>query len=338
MCSIYILINNIDTIYEMASRTESLSLTAGEIRYASFIAISGKAGLSEIRKGLGIHAGVASRLSASLQSRGFIEVAKDGISKTASMSESKHAQLFRKLVLEYRHIPFHRLLSGPSLEVLSAICNSNLGSRKEISQASWVPEASVARSIENLKQTGILQKRASFYVINPRFQTLKEFVLEYRHYTNQKAAQSFVKDSVILWENNREFIVETATSRDEWSKGFRLTGPSAFGRFGIPLMMPSYYYYYYSPSDKRLGLEDLIMHSLLLPQSERITLATLLMWKKNEKSIRTPYLLEQAAKYGLREKVKGIIEYLATGGKKLVPGLPLWGEFASRAEEYGIKL
>lgn len=334
--SVYILINNIDTIYEMVRRTESLSLTVGEIRYASFIAISAKAGLSEIRKGLGIHAVVTSRLSASLQSKGFIEVTKDGISKTASMSESKHAQLFRKLVLEYRHIQFHRLLSGQSLEVLSAICNSNLGSRKEISQVSWVPEASVARSVEKLKQTGILHKR-DYYIINPRFQTLKEFVLEYRHYMNQKAVQSFAKDAVILWENNREFIVETTTSRDEKSKGFRLTGPSAFGRFGIPLMM-SFNYYYYSPSDKRLGLEDLIMHSLLLPQSERITLATLLVWKKNEKSIRTSYLFEQAAKYGLKEKVEGIIEYLAAGGKKLTPGLPLWGEFASRAEEYGIKL
>ncbi len=318
----------------MVSRTKSLSLTVGEIRCASFIAVSGKASLSEIRKGLEIHAGAASRLSASLQSKGFIEVVKNGISKTISMLESQHAQLFRKLVLEYKHIPFHRLLAGPSLEVLSAICNWNLDSRKEISQMSLVSEASVARSIEKLKQTGILQKR-DYYIINPRFQTLKDFVLEYRHYMNQKAAQSFAKDAVILWERNREFIVETL--RKEENKDFHLTGLSAFGRFGIPLMMPSSYYYY-SPSGKRLGLEYLIMHSLLLPPSERITLATLLVWKKNEKSIRTSYLLEQAAKYNVKEKVKEIMEYLASSGMKLTPRLPAWDEFESKAEEYGIKL
>lgn len=333
MCSIYILINNIDTIYGVTRVMESLSLTTGEIRYASFTAVSGKASLSGIRKGLGIHAVVTSRLSASLQSKGLIEVVKDGISKTVSIAESKHAQLFRKLVLEYRHIPFHRLLSGPSLEVLSAICNWNLGSRKEISQVSLVSEASVARSIEKLKRAGILQKR-DYYIITPRFQTLQDFVLEYRHYVNQKAAQSFATDAVVVWEKNREFIVET--SREEENKGFRLTGPSAFGMFGIPLMMPSSYYY--SPSHKRLRLEDLIMHSLFLPTSERITLAVLLVWKKNEKSIRTSYLLEQAAKYDVKEKVKEIMEYLATDGKKISPGLPAWSEFASKAEEYRIKI
>jgi DNA-binding MarR family transcriptional regulator len=311
------------------------SLTAAEIKYLSLISTSGSAGLAEIRNGLKIHPVTATRLSSSLKSKGFITVAKEGLSKKVSIAESKHAQLFRKMVLENRHIPFHRLLSGPAFEVLSAISFAKTSSRKAISGVSQVSEASVARSLEKLKQAGILQKK-DYYFISARFQTLKEFVQEYRHYLNQKIAQSFAGDAVIVWERNNEFILES--SRKEAQGGFRLTGPAAFARFGVKLLMTVSHYYYSPVVDRQLQLEDQIIHTLLLPQSERNTLATLLAWKKNEEMLRTLYLLEQAEEYGVREQVEGIMDYLRTRGKERAQGLPLWDEFVSKAEEYGARV
>lgn len=311
------------------------SLTTAEIKYLSLIAISGTVGLADIRNGLKIHPVTATRLSSSLKSKGFITVAKEGLSKKVSIAESKHAQLFRKMVLEYRHIPFHRLLSGPALEVLSAISFAKASSRKEISEVSQVSEASVARSLEKLKQAGILQKK-DYYFISARFQTLKEFVQEYRRYFNQKAAQSFAGDAVIVWERNNEFILES--SRKEEQDGFRLTGPSAFARFGVKLLMTVSHYYHSPVVDRHLQLEDLIIHALLLPQSERNMLATLVVWKKNEEMLRALYLLDQAEEYGVREQVEGMVDYLRTRGKERAQGLPLWAEFASKVEEYGIRV
>lgn len=308
------------------------SLTAAEIRYLSLVAISGTAGLADIHKGLKIHPVTATRLSSSLKGKGFIMTAKEGLSKRISISESKHAQLFRKVVIEYRHIPFHRLLSGPGLEVLSAISFAKTSSRKEISEISQVSEASVARSLEKLKQTGVLQKK-DYYFISARFQTLKEFVQEYRHYLNQKIAQSFAGDAVIVWERNNEFIVESSPKEEQ--NGFRLTGTSAFAKFGVKLLT-TVSQYYHSPVDRQLQLEDLIVHTLLLPQSERNMFATLLVWRKNKEMIRASYLLEQAEEYGVRGQIEEMADYLRTRGKERAPNLPVWNEFVYKAEEYGV--
>jgi Mn-dependent DtxR family transcriptional regulator len=311
------------------------SMTPVEIRYLSLVAISGAVGLADIRRGLKIHPVTATRLSSSLKGKGFIMITKEGLSKRISISESKHAQLFRKMVLEYRHIPFHKLLSGPGLEVLSAISFfAKTSSRKEISKISQVSEASTARSLEKLKRAGILQKKG-LYFISPRFQTLNEFVQEYRRYLNQKAAQAFSNDAVIVWERNNEFIVESSQKEEE-EDGFRLTGPSAFARFGVKLLM-TVSHYYHSLANRQLQLEDLIIHTLLLPQSQRNVLAMLLVWKKNKDVLRTSYLLEQAEEYGMKRQVKEMADYLRTHGKELAPSLPPWGEFVSKAEEYGIR-
>lgn len=315
---------------------EPLSLTAGEIKYLSLIAVLGTMNLADLRKSLGIHPVTATRLSSSLETKGFIRVAKGGLFKTVSIAEFKHAQLFRKMILELRHIPFYKLLQGPSIAILSSICFTNVSSRKEIAEKSLMSEASTSRSLKKLKQTGVVQKKNSVYAVTSRFQTLKEFVLEFRSYFNQKVAQSFAKDAVIVWERNNEFIIET--SRKDEQIGFRLTGPSAFGRFGIALIMPASYYYHSPVADRQLYVEDLIIHSLLIPRSERITLAILLVWKKNEKLVRTSYLLRQATEYRVRGWVEDMKNYIATNGKERISELPPWDEFTSKAEEYGIEV
>ena len=97
-------------------------------------------------------------------------------------------------------------------------------------------------------------------------------------------------------------------------------------------------HYYHSPTDRQLQLEDLIIHALLLPQSERNMLATLVVWKKNEEVLRISQLSKQAEEYGVRKQVEGMADYLGKRGKEQAPGLPPWDEFASRAEEYGIRV
>lgn len=259
-----------------------LSLTANELRYLGHLAASGTATPAAVCKCSGMHPRTASRSSASLRGKGFVELVREGPPKKVRLADSKHAQLFRKLTLEHRHMRFDRLLSGSALEVLAAVSWMDLGSRKEIHENSAVSEASVGRVLSRLRRSGMVTKRGQSYRVPERFRTLADFALEFRRYSNQKLAQSFSRDAVIVLERNMEFIVETGRKEEE--KGFVLTGPSAFGRFGVALFMPTSYHYR-SASGRELKLEDMIIHSLLLPRSERAAIATLLVWKKNEKSM-----------------------------------------------------
>jgi predicted transcriptional regulator len=313
-----------------------LSLAESEIKILEVICTEGNVSVSQLCEKTNFIPSMVRRSLASLDRKGFIKKYRVGLPKEISLSDSKHALIFRDMVLESRHIPFHKYLSGSSLEVLSAICFLNLGTRKEIQEHSNISEPSVARVFLKLKHVGIMQKKESKYVLSPRFEALKNFVIEFRHYMNQKIAKEFTKNSVILWEKNDEFIIESNTKKEN-GNNFHLTGPSAFGRFGIQLFM-TVSYHFYSPRKKELGLEDVITHSFLIPMSQRIMLPVLLVWKKNDKSINRERLMNVAERYGVRKLVNAIYDYFNSEGKQKIEEFPTWEEFRSKADEYGLKV
>jgi hypothetical protein len=228
-------------------------------------------------------------------------------------------------------MPLEELLSGASLEVLSAVCSLTLANRKEIAQATLLSERSVASVLEKLARVGIIGKVRAKYSVSARFRTLKEFVIEYRHYLNESIARQFAGDAVVLWECNTEFVIESKTLLTK--EGFQPTGASAFPRYGIQVLVSSSYFFY-SPSAKKLRLEDIVLHSLLVP--ERNILPTMLVWRKQEKVMNIRYLKTQAEKYDAAEPVDAIIAYFASEGKERPLGFPTWDDLVLRAKEYGI--
>jgi DNA-binding transcriptional regulator GbsR (MarR family) len=286
---------------------------------------------SGISGAVGLSRPDVSRVIAALQDKGFVTTKKTGLSKVAILSETKHAALGRKLILEFEHMPLEELLSGACLEVLAAVCSLTLTNRKEIAHVTLLSERSVASVLERLARVGVIQKAMAKYSVSPRFKTLEEFVIEYRHYLNESIGRDFARDAVVLWECNTEFIIESKTLQTK--KGFQPTGASAFARFGVQLLAPSSYFFY-SPSTRKLRLEDVILHSLLV--HERSLLPTMLVWKKQEKAMNIRYLKIQAEKYGAPEPADAIIAYFASEGRQRSPDFPTWDEFALRAREYGI--
>jgi len=257
---------------------------------------------------------------------------KHGLAKRVSLSNAKHASLWRTLVLEFGHMPLEELLAGTAMDVLSALSCLKLTSRREIAHFIIASEASVAKVLERLKEVGIIQKTASGYIVSPRFQTLQNFVREYRHSLNEKLAMQFAPDARILWECNTEFLIETKSPRI--ASGFRLTGVSVFGKFGVPFFLQTSYVFYSPLPLTTRELEEAILHSLLVPDGS--VLPTLLVWKKWEKTIDRSYVEHESALYGIEDRVKKIIAYFAHEGKERPQGFPPWHEFAQRAHEYGI--
>lgn len=305
-----------------------MKLALTELRVLEYMAAHRSVSVAEAASALGLKVPQLSRALASLSTKGLIYSQRHGKSKHIALADTKHATLFRTMSFQLSHMKLALLLSGASLEVLSALCNLRLRSRHEIADRSGISEAWVARVVASLKRVGIVTKTNSHYAVLPRFQILADFVTEFRRYLNQKAARSFAEDAVIVWERNNEFIVETPKGQGQ--RGFYLTGPSAFGRFGIPLIMPSYYYYYYSPESRGIALEDAIIHSLLVPHSERTIMAALLAMKKNEKSLRVQRLVDKAREYGQEDEIGAMIAHLDSKGAKGAKGLPAWSEFESK--------
>jgi len=306
-----------------------VKLTVDELNSLRFIAKRERVWASEISEELEILPAHTSRVIARLKEEDLIRTEKVGLSKQVSLSDTKHAALFRKLTIEFSHMPLDELLSGPSLEVLSAVSFLTLKNRREITENSLVSEPSVTKALEKMKQVGIVQKRGQTYTLPPRFQTMKEFVMEFRSYLNQRTAREFAGDAVVEWECNTEFIIECSIKEEK--NGFHLTGVSMFPKFGIPLIA-SKPHFFYSPFAKELRLEDVIVHSLLV--RERNILPILLAWKKNEQAIDRRYLEKQGEKFKAKDSVKEVSTYFSSKGVERAAGFPPWNEFLLRAKEY----
>jgi len=313
-----------------------LNLTESELKVLEVMSKDGNVSVSHLCDKTKFAPSMVRRTVASLDRKGFIRKYRVGLPKEISLSDSKHVLILRDMVLEARHIPFHKYLSGSSLEVLSAICSMNLGTRKEIREHSSVSEPSIARVFLKLKRVGIVQKRESTYVISPAFGILKDFIVEFRHYVNQKLAKEFSQNSVILWERNNEFIIESDTKKDD-EGNFHLTALSAFGRFGIQLFMMNSYHYH-SPRAKKICLEEVIAHCFLIPRSQRTMLPLLLVWRKNEKDIKRERLANISEKYGIGKFIDSVNDYFNTEGRQKLDEFPEWEELKSKAEEYGVTI
>lgn len=322
MLIIYMLINKRYTARKIGEAYGCIKLSASELKTLSLVADLGKASATEIARELNALPPQVSRVLATLKEKELIKTEKTGLSKTVSLSDAKHAELFRRILTEFSHIRFDDLLAGVSLEVLSALSYLRLKSRKEIQENSLVSEASVAKILEKLRSRGIVHKPDSAYEVNPRFQALKDFVKEFRHHRNQNIAKRFADDAVILWECNSEFIIESEHSKQD--RRFLLTGPSAFGEFGITLIVIKSYYFH-SPFARRLRLEDVILHSLLVPLSYRNIVATLLVWTKNQRKIDRSYFGTRCEKYGVKNYAKEIAEYFRSEGARRPESFPPLG-------------
>ena len=308
----------------------SMKLTESELKCLRLIARNSKASISEIATALSALPQQVSRVVRSLEERGFVMTKRVARSKTVYLSDTKHAVEWRSLILEFSHVPFEQLLAGGALEVLSTIYCMKLKGRKEIAaQCTLVSETAIAITIKRLKEVGIVQKKDSLYSVSPRFKTLSSLVTEFSHFLDQRVASDFSRDAVVHWNCGNEFIIESKRSKE--GNGFVLTGPSAFGRFGIPLLVPSNYFYH-SPFTRKLSLEDNILHSLFI--ENRSMLPILLVWKKNEKKLNMNYLTEQGEKYGVKRLLDEIGEYFRLEGRARRAGFPIWDEFQLRAKEY----
>jgi DNA-binding transcriptional ArsR family regulator len=309
-----------------------MKLTRNETRILKEIAKGSGRGIGDMVSSLSISNASFSRTLKSLKKKGLIESEKRGVSKRVFFSENKHSTLLKALLTEFAHVKLEDFLSGSCLEILYFLSKSPL-SRKEIVFHTGLSQKTVQTKLKTLRQFGIVFSERGFYRLNERFDLLKDFLLEFRRYLNLKVAQDFAKDATILWQRDEEFLIKTSEPRE--SDNFFLTSITAFHKYGVPLFLPEYYYYFHSQRKKKLNVEDVVLHALLLdPTDTRVIMSVLLLLKKQR--VNSDYLIKESDKYKLSTTVGNLFNYIDTKGKAKPEHFPTWKEYEAKAKEYGL--
>ena len=309
-----------------------MKLTRNEIRILKEITKGSGEGIGDIASSLNISHASISRTLWSLKKKGLIETEKRGVSKHVFFSETKHSTLLKTLLTEFAHVKFEDFLSDSSLEILYFLFKSPL-SRKEIVLRTGLSQKTLQTKLKTLREYGIVFSERGFYRLNERFDLVKDFLLEFRRYLNLKVAQEFVKDATILWQEDEEFLIKTPEPKE--SKNFFLTSITTFHKYGVQLFLPEYYFYFYTKRKKKLNVEDVILHALLLdPTDTRVIMSVLLLLKKQK--VNVDYLIKESDKYQLSTTVRNLVNYINTKGKGKPELFPTWKEYEVKAKEYGL--
>ena len=149
-------------------------------------------------------------------------------------------------------------------------------------------------------------------------------------------ANELSDNSVILWQNNMEFLIRIPKYAKAPTRDFLKTATSIFPLYDLPLFS-EFDVYFYSTTKETIKPEDAVLHTLLLePGNVRYSTYALLLLKKTEKQIDKTYLLSEAEHFRVENQVKGMLEFLQTHIRPEGQPLPTWNDFADKAREYGV--
>ncbi len=264
-----------------------------------------------------------------LENKGFVDSEKKGFSKKVYLASNKHVAILKNLFSLHPALDFSTCLSDSALEILSSLAYGG-SDISYIVKYSGFSERTVYRVLGTLKERGIVISEEGVYRINPRFDKLSEFVMEFQSYLNVRRVSH---SSTLIWQRGKEFLVETREKRDE--DKFFLTAYRRLSDFGIQLISGGYWHYFHSPFIKDLKPEDVCLHTIVMdPSSTRNLLYVLLTIYRIK--IDWSYLKDESTKYGLYDTVVSLEEYLSTEGKTKKEYFPTWDEFIAKVREYDV--
>ena len=319
----------------MKRRTKNYTFSQTEIRILKHIA-SESHFPPMIRKNLAIKPSLFSQYLKRLQSKGILKLQmknfpyKRGRAKNRKyvyFGDSKHSLLLKELLVEYKHITWEVILSGLGIEVLFQILNNNEIEYEEFSYITFW------RYTKRLMELGIVELDGNVFQINSRFSSLIHFLEEYERFIIGIIVKSFSENGQVLWQKGLECLIrvpKTEVAQD----GFLKTATSRLSDYGIQTIS-DFDVYFYSERKKRLALEDIILHTLLIERNNvRYVTYSLLLMKKKLEEIDREYLLKEATSYELNLQVNAMLQFLETKGARTGLTLPKWSEFITKTKEY----
>jgi hypothetical protein len=239
----------------------------------------------------------------------------------------KHSLLLKELFVEYKHINWEDILAGLGIDVLFQILNNSEITYEEFSYITFW------RYTKRLMELGIVELDGNIFQITPRFSSLIHFLEEYERFIIGTIVRSVSENGQILWQKGLECLIRVPKT-EVVQDGFLKTATSRLSDFGIQTIS-DFDVYFYSTRKKKLALEDIILHTLLIEKNNiRYVTYSLLLLKKKLEEIDKEYLLKEATSYELNLQVNAMLQFLETKGSRTGLTLPTWSEFITKTQEY----
>jgi len=182
--------------------------------------------------------------------------------------------LLRHLLLSSENVDWENILTGKKIEILFEALSTSGATPSSLS------ETTLWRHLKILKARGIITQTDKKTQINPRFSTLIDFLNEYKRYLANKISRVLSENSVILWQEDMQFLVRTPNNAKAPSKDYHKTASSIFHLYGLPLFS-EFDIYFYSTTKKTIKPEDAILHLWLAePDNVQYMTHALLLLKK----------------------------------------------------------
>jgi len=300
-------------------------LTKGQLKLLTYIVAVNKIQVSELADNMETSRSYTSRVLKELQSKGFINLDREGTRKTVSITETQHAVSLRNLMLDQPHL-YLGFLANKGMSILAAINSLNLRTGKEIEEYSGTSFVTLRKYMTEFKEIGLVQKRTAYF-ISPRFSALKEFLGAYQDYTHLKEALRYAPDALVKWGCGERFLLET-----DRTLNLQATGITAFPIYGAKFITVKNLYIH-TKKESNTTIEDHLINHVLSEKTSNM-LPLLITWRMNYNRVNEEAMREKAYRNKIREPVDAVITYLKTRGRDRPQILPEWNEFNERYREY----
>jgi len=188
----------------------------------------------------------------------------------------------------------------------------------------------VNRVLKRFRDRGLVGTTDGRYEFNADFDRLHGFACELAHHLHRQRLEAVAPKGTILWEDYDEFLAQAETEID--AEGFHETGLDRFAAFDLQFLVTDHRYYVYSEDLDTVSPAELCCHTLLIDDGSRHRSYCLLLLSHVD--VDEEGLREQAAKYGLEDKIDALLRYLETEREVNDKRLPEWDEFQKLAADY----
>lgn len=314
---------------------QGYALTSDELSAVRAISEQRKLSIAELASKLDATEGWASRVAKSLDEKGIVEKKRHGISKSVEIVDRVHAQLLADMIRAEPYIPWEKVLSYSNMAVLLANATGEKDFQRGLSKVTkW-------RKLRNLAAHGLTLEAGSKSDLNLK---LNHFAKAYADFISAKfARETLPQEAIVIWGKGYSYFFklrgrELNKEVKILGRNFIKTALSSFPRYGIQFITGDLYYYY-EPAVKKLDLEDVILHTLLIDRgSQTYTTYGLLLFFKEIRNIDFQALKQKSERYDLLESVENIIRFVNSKGEVRPWPLPKWSELEEQAKIYGIEI
>ena len=312
-------------------------MTSDELSAVRAISEQRKLSIAELASKLDATEGWASRVAKRLEEKGIVEKKRHGVSKSVEIVDRDHARLLAEMIRAEPYIPWEKVLSYSNMAVLLANATGERDFQRGLSEVTkW-------RKLRNLAAHGLLAKGGNKSDLNLK---LIHFAEAYADFISAKFGRKVLpQKAIVIWEKGYSYFFKVRRSelkKEEKVKilgeNFIKTAISSFPQYGIQFVTDDLYYYY-EPTVKKLDLEDIILHTLLIHRgSQTYAIYALLLFFKKIESIDFQILKEKSKRYGLLEIAENIIRFVESKGEIHPWPIPKWSELREQANIYGVDI